>query len=63
MSTFESFESWEKHMQREAFKRKKETGMKLGHCYEQLAQQAGFKTYAAMRASYRELLGTKKEGA
>lgn len=28
------------------------TGEKIGHCYEVLAKQYGFRTYAAMRAAH-----------
>lgn len=34
-----------------AFDLKKSSGMKLGQCYEAIAKQRGFNTYAAMRAS------------
>ncbi len=32
-----------------AYRMKTETGNKLGHCYEQIAKNYGFKTYSAMR--------------
>jgi len=32
-----------------AYAMKQSTGMKIGHCYEAIAKQHGFKTYAAMR--------------
>lgn len=38
-----------------AFKMKKETGKQLGHCYEEIARQYGFKTYAALRAALKEI--------
>ena len=38
-----------------AYKMKKETGLKLGQCYEQIAKQQGFKTYAAMRAALKQI--------
>ena len=36
-------------MKARAYALKLATGEKLGHCYEELAKQYGFKTYAAMR--------------
>lgn len=37
-------------LKQRAYDLKKATGMQIGHCYEALAQQYGFKTYAAMRS-------------
>ncbi len=39
---------------REAIRRKQETGKKLGHVLEQMAQELGFRTYAALRAALKE---------
>ena len=33
-------------------------GMKLGHCYEALAKQYGFNTYAAMRVEMKACHGS-----
>lgn len=43
--------AWERQLKRDANRRKKETGQTLGHVYEAMAKEAGFKTYAAMRAA------------
>jgi hypothetical protein len=53
-----SFTNWSEAdlhlLQRGARDKKKATGKKLGHCYEQLSQELGFNTYAALRAAMRE---------
>ena len=38
-----------------AFRIKQDTGHKIGHCYELLAKQYGFRTYAAMRADIKQV--------
>lgn len=38
-----------------AYKMKQETGKQIGHCYEEIAKQNGFKNYAAMRAALKQL--------
>ena len=38
-----------------AYKMKQDTGDKIGHCYESIAKQHGFKTYAAMRAALKQI--------
>jgi hypothetical protein len=38
-----------------AYRMKQETGSQIGHCYEQIAKQYGFNTYAAMRAALKQL--------
>lgn len=40
---------WEIELQRQAFDLKKATGHALGRCYEAIAREKGFKTYAALR--------------
>lgn len=47
--------SWQPPPTKDALKKmayamKQSTGQKLGHCYEAIAQQYGYKTYAAMRS-------------
>lgn len=42
---------WEQALQRQAFDLKKLTGQPLGHCYEEIAKQKGYQTYAALRAA------------
>jgi hypothetical protein len=37
-----------------AYDMKQRTGKQIGHCYEAIAQQWGFKTYAALRAAMKE---------
>lgn len=45
---------WEQALQRQAFDLKQATGRKLGECYEEIAKQRGFKTYAALRMHMKE---------
>lgn len=40
---------WEIELQRQVFDLKKTTGQPLGRCYEAIAKEKGFKTYAAFR--------------
>ena len=37
-----------------AYDRKQATGCKLGHAYEAIAKEHGFRTYAAMREAYKQ---------
>lgn len=51
-----TFEEWKAALMTEAFKLKKETGLKLGQCYELIARNLGYNTYAAYRAAMKEKL-------
>lgn len=46
----EKKEAWEQLLQRQAHALKKITGRKLCECYDEIAKQKGYKTYAALRA-------------
>lgn len=44
----------ESELKAKAYALKKVSGMQIGHCYEAIAKQYGYKTYAAMRAAAKE---------
>lgn len=52
--SIQNFEDWEAKLKLQAWSRKKQDVIKLGHAFERLAQEAGFKTYAAFRVYARE---------
>ncbi len=51
-----NLEEWKATLMRQAFQMKKDTGLKLGQCYEQIAKNLGYNTYAAYRAAMKEKL-------
>ena len=41
-------------LKEQAYLMKMRTGMKISQCYEEIAKQKGFRTYAAMREAMKE---------